>query len=607
MASGRRFVDDGYINAIRRFAPTDSFDFQNKIPDPTPEGDGEAVPLGYTREWSGLVKITNRSLRNIELGYQAIFNDLEAITNTADRSMFRFSLNPDGRPIQRTFSLVHGLDWTHTLSPKTFYNLSFRQNLFDYTDYVYEDVNDPRYDLAGGAVGRIDYEMGAAVQGVDLTRFKQRTNSFVFKGALTSQVTRVHQLKLGTELQLAKIEFGTPGYIFDFGVREMFRFINFRPFFPGISESNPISFSAYAQDQMEWNHLVVRAGLRAEYFSARSTVPSELRNPANDLPPPAPQSFPLPTEKRLSLAPRLGVSYPISTDAALFFAYGHFYQLPALKEIFTNSDYSILVDLQAGISKVGVLGNPNIKPERTIQYEFGYKHALTEFLGLDISAFYKDIRDLLGVEFITTYNSAEYARLTNIDFGDVLGFTIAFDQRRIGLISTMLDYTWQRAQGNSSDPRETNTRAEAGEDPRPRQIPLNGDQRHTLNCTVTLSKPNVFALTSIIRYGSGQPYTPAFEIGFGQGLEANSGTKPAFVLVDLRGEKFFRLGNMRLSLFARVFNLFDARFSNGSVFNTTGSPYYSIDPKADEVALADPVRLFPPRRIEIGFTINSSL
>jgi len=598
VASGRRFIDDGYISGVRVFMPSDSIQ---------PTGDLKEVPLGYTHEWSGLAKLTNRSLTNIEIGYQAIFNDIEAITNTSARSMFNYRFIPDARPIQRTFSLVHGLDWTHTLSSKTFYNFSLRQNLFDYTDFVYEDVNDPRYDLAGGPQSVNDFALGAVFQGVDLTRFEQRTNSLLFKGAVTSQVTRVHQLKMGGEFQYSKLKFGTPGYITDRGVRIIERHIDEQPIYPGISRFNPISFSAYAQDQMEWNDLVVRAGLRFEYFDARSVIPDNLRNPANDLPPPTPQSQLISTTAKKSLAPRLGVSYPISSDAALFFSYGHFYQLPGLGEIFREADYSILIDLQAQSSTFRVMGNPDIKPERTIQYEFGYKHALNDFLGLDISAFYKDIRDLLGVEFITTFNSAEYARLTNVDFGDVIGFTIALDQRRIGLVSTMLDYTWQRAQGNSSDPRETATRAEAGEDPRPRQIPLNWDQRHTLNCTVTLGKPNNFAIASIIRYGSGQPYTPSFELGFGQGLEANSGRKSAFVLVDMRAEKYFRLANLDLSVFARVFNLLDSRSSNGSVFSTTGSPYYSLDPRADEVALADPIRLFPPRRIEIGLTINSSL
>ena len=146
------------------------------------------------------------------------------------------------------------------------------------------------------------------------------------------------------------------------------------------------------------------------------------------------------------------------------------------------------------------------------------------------------------MEFISTYNDAEYARLTNVDFGNVIGFTVALEQRRRGLLSTSLDYTWQLAQGNSSDPRETATRAEAGEDPRPRQVPFNWDQRHTLNLTVMLSRPDDFSVSGIVRVASGQPYTPAIAAGFGGGLGTNSGRKPTGVLVDLRGEKSLRVG-----------------------------------------------------------------
>ncbi len=353
----------------------------------------------------------------------------------------------------------------------------------------------------------------------------------------------------------------------------------------------------------------MRAGLRYDYFDARTTVPSDLQNPANAIAG-APESVPKPTTVKTSFAPRLGVSYPISTTASVFFAYGHFYQFPPLRDIFTNADYNILNELQAGVVSygVGVLGNPDIKPERTVQYEFGYKHALNENLGLDVNIFYKDIRDLLGVEFISTYNDAEYARLTNVDFGNVLGFTIALDQRRVGIFSSAIDYTLQRAQGNSSDPRETATRAEAGEDPRPEQIPLGWDQLHTLNATITASQPNSFSISTVIRYGSGQPYTPSVGSGFGANLERNSGHKPSYVLVDLRAEKFFKLGGANMSLFARGFNLLDARFAlGGFVFGDTGSPDYSLNPVGERGTLMNPLRYYPPRRIEIGLTVNSSL
>ncbi|MDZ7361530.1 MAG: TonB-dependent receptor [candidate division KSB1 bacterium] len=606
LLSGRRFIDDGYVYATRRFLPTDSSDFQAKNFKAT--GDNAEMPLGFNREWSGLVKLSNRSLKNIEASYQALFNKIDG-----KRHNFAFRFNPDGAPEQNTFSLVHGLDWTHTLSSRTFYNLSLRQNYFDYTDYVYENVFDPRYVDAGPPRSDDAYEFGTAVvQGVDFNRFKQRTNSRVFKAALTSQVTREHLVKIGAEAQVSNVEFGSPGYIDAVidtitGQQALIPFVARPPKFPGVATYKPVSVAAYVQDQLEWRDLVVRAGVRFEYFDARATVPSDLQNPANAIAG-APESVPKPTTVKTSLAPRLGVSYPISTTAAVFFAYGHFYQFPALGQIFSNANYKILEELQAGGISYGVLGNPDIKPERTTQYEFGYKHALTDFLGLDLSLFYKDIRDLLGVEFISTYTNAEYARLTNVDFGNVLGFTIALDQRRVGIFSTALDYTWQRAQGNSSDPRETATRAEAGEDPRPEQIPLNWDQRHTLNATLAASKPNSFSISAIVRYGSGQPYTPAIGSGFGANLERNSGRKPAFVLVDLRAEKFFKLGGMDMSLFARGFNLLDSRFAfGGFVFGDTGSPDYSLNPAGNRGTLLNPLRYYAPRRLELGLTVNSGL
>jgi len=600
VVSGRRYVFDDYFFGRRRFVPTDSSDFERKIFKPS--GDNQELPLGYSREWSGLVKITNRSLKNIEVAYQAIWNVLRG-----RRANFAYRLIPDALPKQKTLSIVHGLDWTHTLSARSFYNLSLRENYFDYKDYVYESVFDPRYLAAGRPRGDANYELGAIVQGVDLTRFLQRTDSYVLKGALTTQVSRAHQIKIGGEVQSSKVRFGSPGYIVATtisGLEVLRPVIAQPPDYPPVSQYRPLSFAVYGQDQIEWHDLTLRAGLRTEYFDARATVPSDPANPANAIAG-APLSFPKRTSKKITVAPRLGVSYPITDRSAIFFAYGHFYQMPGLGQIFDKSDYTVLARLQAGGISYGVMGNPDIKPERTVQYEFGYKHALTDFLGLDVDIFYKDIRDLLGVEFVSTYTAAEYARLTNVDFGNVMGFTLALDQRQVGPISSTLNYTWQRAQGNASDPRETAVRASAGEDPRPRQVPFDWDQRHTLNLTLMLAEPANYAISAIVRFGSGQPYTPAIGSGFGASLETNSGRKKNAVVVDLRAEKNLPVAGLDLRLFARVFNLFDTRFFNGFVFADTGSPFYSLNPAGTRALLADPTRFYPPRRVEVGLAVNS--
>jgi hypothetical protein len=186
-----------------------------------------------------------------------------------------------------------------------------------------------------------------------------------------------------------------------------------------------------------------------------------------------------------------------------------------------------------------------------------------------------------------------------------VGFTVALDHRRLGPAQVSLDYTWQRAQGNASDPRETATRAAAGEDPRPRLIPFAWDLRNSLKITVTFSRPDRYAASLILKAASGEPYTPVIEAGFGAGLETNSGRKPGGLVVDLRAETSLAGLGLDAKVFTRVFNLFDTSFFNGPVYSSTGSPYYSRFPEADRVALTDPTRFYPPRRVEIGLSLGS--
>lgn len=602
LLSGRRHLEDSYVRAERRFVPTDSSDFQSKIF--RPSGDGEEGPLGYNREWSGVAKITNNSLAGAKFNYQVL---LERREGRPDDYAFRF--NPDGLSTNRTLSVTHGLDWTQTLGTSSFLDLGLRQNYFRYTDWVYEDVFDPRYDAAGRVESDDAYELGAIIQGVSFTRFEQKTNAFQAKTTLTSQVTPEHLVKVGAEFDLPAIQFGTPGYL-DYttvdGVQTLVRHVDEGPDYPEVRSYHPVRFASFVQDQLEWSDLLVRAGFRLDYFDARATVPGDLANPANSIAG-APESRPEETSVKAAVSPRLGVSYPILDRAAIHFAYGHFRQYPPIGTIFANANYTILANLQAGTTDYGVLGNPDVSPETTVQYEIGYKHAWNEDLGGDVTVFYKNIRDLLGVEFVATYNDAEYARLTNVDFGEVLGFTFALDHHALGPVSLFADYTWQRALGNASDPRETATRASAGEDARPRLIPFNWDQRHTFNLTASLTSARSATASAVLRVASGQPYTPVIESGFGNGLDANSGRKPAGVLLDLRAEHPLGDGlGVSVHLFARIFNVFDTRYFNGAVFASTGSPYYSRFAEADRGQLANPTRFQPPRRIELGLRMGSA-
>ena len=597
--SGRRYINNGYLFGERRFMPTDSSNLEKKIFYPT--GDNETVPMATREEWSGQFKLANKSLKAVQLSYQMSLNDIARKDYN-----HTFVLNPDGIATKTSLSVSHGLQMTHTLSDKMFYKMDIRQNYFDYADYYYEDVYDPRYLDAGSPKGDANYENGAYVQGVELGRFEQKTNSGIAKTDFTWQVNRTNLVETGFELQVSEMSFGAPGVLREISVEGVQR-LQPTTEFKGVQFVDtyyPRQAAMYLQDRVEWGDLILRAGLRYEYFDANTSVPGDLENPANAIEG-APKSYPHETTIKSALAPRLGFSFPLTDAASIYFSYGHFYQMPGLGLLYDNADYSVLDELQAGGISYGVMGNPDLKPELTVQYEFGLKQALTSFLGLELSFFYKDIRDLLGVEFISTYAAAEYPRFTNVDFGSVSGFTVALDQRAIGPVSTTIDYTMQFARGNSSDPRETSNRASSGKDPRPRDIPFNWDQRHTLNATAIIYKPDNYSLSAIVRYGSGQPFTPSIGSGFGADLQTNSGRKSDFLLLDLRAEKFFTLGPARMSAFIRAFNVLNTYFVNGFVFPTTGSPDYTQFPAANRAALTDPGRFYQPRRIEIGLSFRN--
>ncbi|MER3524878.1 MAG: hypothetical protein C4326_12715 [Ignavibacteria bacterium] len=106
--NGRRYVFGDYFDGERRFNPLDT----NGLANPaiwlgSPNGDRGEVAMSYTREWSGLAKLTNRSLAGVEISYQALFNFIEG-RNLGNAFAFRF--NPDGKSKQKTVSVVHGID-----------------------------------------------------------------------------------------------------------------------------------------------------------------------------------------------------------------------------------------------------------------------------------------------------------------------------------------------------------------------------------------------------------------------------------------------------------------------------------------------------------------
>ncbi len=184
---------------------------------------------------------------------------------------------------------------------------------------------------------------------------------------------------------------------------------------------------------------------------------------------------------KIIVMPRLQFSFNL-TDKALFFAhYDILSQRPSNRVIMDPTDYLYFVD------NSGTLNNPNLKPERTIDFELGFKQKVSNTSAFTISAFYREFRDQIQVRRIINAYPKDYLTYGNIDFGTTKGFTLDFDMRRTGNITLKANYTMQFAEGTGSDDRSQANLVNSNQ-PNFRSInALNYDARHIINLNATYS------------------------------------------------------------------------------------------------------------------------
>jgi outer membrane receptor protein involved in Fe transport len=383
----------------------------------------------------------------------------------------------------------------------------------------------------------------------------------------------------------------------------------------------PWEVAAYLQDKVELGgDLIINAGLRLDLFQPNSKVPINYRV----------ESFLLGSDVNLQdasvksqISPRLGISFPISSRGAFYASYGHFFQMPPYQRVYNEP----LITLNRSQLQGRVLGNADLRPEKTIAYEIGLQQAVTNDIAVAMTAYYKDFRNLLGIEPVTTVDQVEYSRYINRDYGNSKGVTLDFTKRN-GLVTGGINYTLSYANGSASDPDaliiiQSSTRLGGSTEvfPERKVLPLNWDQRHTLNGYVNIAKPNNWTIGLTGYVYSGTPYTPDYLERFDINRRElrNAAYKPTRWNVDLKMRKFFNFGSLQTALFLQVDNVFD---------NLNHIQVFSVSGQADEIArepeivkrdldeinteglfTVDEVYTFPgnfsfPRRLRLGLELR---
>lgn len=571
-------------------------------------GDNSTVAMNPYRKVALQSKLTYKFTGNLILRYGFLFSDVK---NQSYDHLFKY--NPDGRSTHYGQAYSHTLDWTHSLSGSTFYTIKANANASSDEEYLYKSWQDSRYlpNMLTQIPGREFYGGGQ-----DKSYGLSTSKTYVARFDLTNQWNKTHQFKLGAELR--RHDLSSQYYYVD--IRDTYDWVP-TIHTPETSTANnrydhrkPTEFSAYLQDKIELQEMIVNIGLRYDYFDSNWKVAADNRD--KKLISAARTSLSdlalVDAKAKEQLSPRLGIAYPITDRGTIYFSYGHFFQIPPFAYLYSNPEFEVISGRFNSI-----LGNADLNPQSTITYEIGLKQQLADDIGIEAICFYKDINDLLGSQLYELYSRGDYyARYGNKDYGNVQGVTFSFEKRRgRGLLSASLDYTYQFSESNASSPEAAFVDAQSDPPVESQRfvVPVDWDQRHTLNFNVTLSKPRNWAVSLLGRLGSGLPYTPALQ-GVRTDYE-NSERKPMQYTFDLNAHKDFYIGKMKAAVLLKIYNLFD-RLNEDYVNSDTGRATYSLVPTyaADHGGefgrhylsdyLSRPTYYSSPREIRLGLALG---
>ncbi len=357
--------------------------------------------------------------------------------------------------------IVGGAKLTHTLSNTAYYTVEFQTGFTDQrltpfsvdTNVVKPWVSlqskfgppvtlryplpiygSPMASTNYGYDGLNTFAMYGGPQRID----SSHTYVYQLKGDLTTQLGRHHQIETGFSARLQDL-FVYTGTWFQSQ-------LSYTPDTWQYFNATPLEVGAYIQDKIELDGLVLNAGLRLdylnpmkksyqvgfplsdEYMSLYNEIYPNLPGAAGSYerwvalrallenPPDWPQGE---TKVQTYISPRLGVAFPITESSKLYFNYGHFYQRPAVTFM-----YNMYLS-QGAIS----VPTPDLDMARTVSYEFGYEQMLFgEFL-VNVTAYYKDVRnEPLNRRFINYYQDNIVNKYFPDAYRDVRGIELRFER-----------------------------------------------------------------------------------------------------------------------------------------------------------------------------------
>ncbi len=312
---------------------------------------------------------------------------------------------------------------THVFSPNTFLDVAFQHSESEYR----QDYRDIMRSAVYGPDGLYQYPDPQTIPKVfttinwdrpgDIYKSNIWSKNNSIKADFVSQLNKHHQLKAG--LLFAFQSFDKVFHDHQQKSGSWYAYVTDL----AKTEFNPYEGAFYIQDKIEFEGMVINAGLRLDYFNGNKNVSANFFDPLMigdstagnigemghiswDPEGSGPGYKKLPTQ--VAISPRLGISHAISENTVLHFMFGKFNQRPPWQKIVgpvivatlppddVDSDWVMHPDSQLVYYNfyTGYMPNPALTWEKMTQYEVGFEQNIADMFSLDITMYYKDAYDL---------------------------------------------------------------------------------------------------------------------------------------------------------------------------------------------------------------------
>ncbi len=516
-----------------------------------------------------------------------------------------YDYNMSGQNVQILTSNKQTLAINHALSNTSFYDLRLSRFfesrqiriLKDYSD-KYTAWYNPFYTSENNLKTPeeyIPYRSAQAVYDPFENAFYLRADNRWYSGDsssnwearfdYTNQITPEHKIELGFQYNYIDLYYHS------------YQNVTEKDPFPTVYHRTPQEGAVYAQVKSEFDKLIINAGVRLDYLNSGGDFWANPFDPLGEQDSDAGTLEYNPVKKakpKLNVSPRIGLAYPLTATTVLSFNFGHFYQNANYRDLYRASGSNREISLRRG----NIIGNPNLTPEKSVQYEISLQQQFGADYGMKINLWSKETTNQVGSVVVPAYsdpgrdNPFTYAVFINNNFGSARGVDIEIKKTIRGTFGFTINYTWSQAKVLQATSWDGYWAGDDQDDLPKHETTAPWDQPHVFRANVQyiigkekgLSFGNVFwfqnMIFSLLYYGeSGLPYTPS--IPGGVLTEPYSQRWPASHRVDIRISKDWHVFGSKWRAFVEVKNVLDHKnvltgyTRTGSPTNPGTSSYYT--------------------------------